>query len=243
MAKKQAPDTLFRHRLWLHMQSIFYLLMITLVILSYSQNNEQNQSSAAIDSKQDSVYRSILIDHLRKNFDDIHDVSMRFHHIDHRLNGRIILYMYWHQGQLDSARVVENQTGNSSFALAFIDKIREWNIPGLKDHFETNLPLMIRIVGLADSTFEQKSIFTGKVTDQNGKPVRNARLDFISVANPADSLRACYTNREGIFVKTLIPAGYWRVTCRHDEFRINNIGDMQFKAGQHHRTELSLNKD
>ena len=36
------------------------------------------------DSQKENTCRELLLNHLSQDFDDIHDVSMRYHHLDHR---------------------------------------------------------------------------------------------------------------------------------------------------------------
>jgi hypothetical protein len=81
----------------------------------------------------DSVYGAILMDHLRANFDDIHDVSMRFHHQDHTIGGLLVFVTVWENGMLDSIAVARNDTGNDDLPAALIEKFRTWGKrkPGL----------------------------------------------------------------------------------------------------------------
>lgn len=60
----------------LRSNAIFPFFFITLIVVCAVSNGQSNTTN-------DSVYSALLIDHLRNNFDDIHDVSMRFHHMDH----------------------------------------------------------------------------------------------------------------------------------------------------------------
>ncbi|TFH01471.1 MAG: carboxypeptidase regulatory-like domain-containing protein [Calditrichales bacterium] len=189
---------------------------------------------------QDSINTVLLINHLRENFDDIHDVSMRFHHQDHTQNGLIVLHMQWENGALQSAEAVQNETGNPDFAAGLIEKIKTWSIPALDGPFEINLPLRIRIVGLTDSTFAEKSIFTGQVTDTDGQPVHRAMIRFNPVSNPQDSVAVCYSNREGIFVRTLIPPGTWALQISGDGYQTTVIKEIEFKAGAHLRYAITL---
>ena len=193
-------------------------------------------------NRQDSLNTAALINHLRQNFDDIHDVSMRFHHKDHNLNGLIILHLQWSSGQLDTAWVTGNETGDPDFARALISNISKWQIPEITGLFEINLPLMIRIVGKTDSTFDQKSILTGKISDTDGNPVWRAQLQFVSLDNPTDSLSLCLTNREGIFVKTLIPTGRWQIKIHHKDFKEYPDQKLTFKQGEHIRINIKLKK-
>ena len=148
------------------------------------------QEPAATVSGSDSLYTAMLFAHLRSNFDDIHDVSMRFHHLDHRLNGMIQIHSRWEGGRMTSADIARNETKSDDFALALIKSIGQWNIEGLAGPFEIDLPLRIRIVGSDDSTFAEKGILTGEICDDAGKPVRRARVSFRSAENATDTLRS-----------------------------------------------------
>jgi hypothetical protein len=202
--------------------------------------NACGQERAPGAAANDSIYTVMLIDHLRANFDDIHDVSMRFHHLDHRLNGMIRLRMHWENGRMISSSVALNETNNEDLARALVRNIEKWNIPGLKGPFDIELPLRIRIVGSDDSTFSRKGILTGEIRDDSGRPVRNVRLSFRSAASPGDTLRACYSNREGIFVKTLIPPGEWNVECAAAGYETVTLRNTAFKAGDHIREKITL---
>jgi hypothetical protein len=198
------------------------------------------QGSHAAAAPADSVHTAMLLSHLRGNFDDIHDVSMRFHHLDHRLNGMIRLHLCWVDGRLTSSEVVSNETGNRAFAEALTTALQAWHIPDLTGPFETDLPLRIRIVGRDDSTFAEKAILTGVVRDRSGTPIRNARIRFTSAGCATDSLRPCTSNREGVFVKTLIPPGSWKVECWAAGFAPARLGRIAFARGEHARRRITL---
>lgn len=190
----------------------------------------------------DSSYTAILIRHLRQNFDDIHDVSMRFHHSDHKLNGRITLHLEWSSARLDTAWVNENETGNPDFARELIKNIGRWEIQEISDRFTIDLPLMIRIVGKDDPTFEQKAILTGRISDASGNPVLRAQIRFASLDTPGDTLVTCFTNREGIFVRTLIPPGNWQISVHHDSHMEYPARKITFSQGEHQRIYINLKK-
>jgi hypothetical protein len=198
------------------------------------------QEPASTVSGSDSLYTAMLFAHLRNNFDDIHDVSMRFHHLDHRLNGMIQLHTRWEGGRLISADIVRNETKNDDFALALIKSIGQWNIEGLKGPFEIDLPLRIKIVGSDDSTFAQKGILTGEIYDEAGAPVNRARLTFRSASSASDTLRSVRSNREGIFVKTLIPPGQWIVEVAAPGYESILLESLEFRKGDHLRKKIVL---
>ena len=198
------------------------------------------QEPARSASANDSIYAAMLFAHLRGNFDDIHDVSMRFHHLDHRLNGMIQLHTRWESGRLISADIVRNETKSDDFALALIKSIGQWNIEGLEGPFEIDLPLRVKIVGSDDSTFAEKGIFTGEIHDDDAAPVSRAKLTFRSASNSSDTLRAVRSNREGIFVKTLIPAGKWTVEVSAPGYENIVLETIEFQKGDHLRRKIEL---
>jgi hypothetical protein len=220
-------------------RSILIFALIITVIFS-SPNNSKSQVSSRIASNSDSAYTALLINHLRNNFDDIHDVSMRFHHYDHRLNGIIQFNMHWENGRMTSSSVTRNDTKNEGFADALAAKLEEWYIKDLAGPFDISLPFRIQIVGSDDSTFFEKGILTGEIFSNDGKPVRNVKLSFHSAANSIDTLRNCYSNREGIFVKTLIPIGTWNIEFTAEGYRRLLLKDIHFKKGEHIRKNIRL---
>lgn len=193
-------------------------------------------------SPNDSVYTAMLFSHLRANFDDIHDVSMRFHHRDHRLNGMIVIDMRWEGGRMTSASVARNETGSREFADAMVTRLETWRVEGLAGPLETSLPLRIRIVGSDDSTFSRKGILTGVIRDRGGAPLRDAAVRLLSPGGARDTLRACYSNREGVFVKTLIPAGTWDLECRAKGFAPVVLCRLRFEPGEHVRKAITLRR-
>jgi hypothetical protein len=218
-------------------------IMIFAVILTLnlsSCNNSKDQDSSQNTSMNDSVNTALLIKHLRNNFDDIHDVSMRFHHLDHRLNGVIQINMHWENGQMTSSSVVSNETNNKEFANSLIKSIEKWYIKELTGPFNITLPFRIKIVGSDDSTFFEKGILTGEIYDSNGNPIKDAKLHFHSSSSSNDTLRNCYSNREGIFVRTLIPVGSWDVACTAPGYEKVLIKNISFKSGDHIRKKITL---
>jgi len=216
------------------------LFVAMLAVCCSSCGKSEDQESSQGDCLADSVQTAALIGHLRANFDDIHDVSMRFHHLDHNLNGLIRLDMHWENGRMTSAAVATNETGSEDFADALIENIEKWHIEELTGPFDFSLPLKITIVGSDDSTFYEKGILTGEVTDGSGSPVKDAQLLLRSSDDPGVTISPCYSNREGIFVKTLIPVGDWDVECTapgSEEVLVENTG---FKAGEHIRKKFTI---
>jgi len=198
---------------------------------------EGSQPTAA-----DSTYGAILMDHLRANFDDIHDVSMRFHHRDHTIGGLIVFETVWESGVLDSISVVRNDTGNDELPVALIEKFNAWNIEGLDGPFSTSLPLRIQLVGSDDPDFENTAVVTGTVTDELGEPVHRAVVEFSPISASQGPVLAARTNREGVFVRTLVPPGEWTLTCRFHESDPVVIEGVLLEAGQHLRETIVLER-
>jgi hypothetical protein len=205
-----------------------------------SCGNSENQEKSRSECLADSAYAAALIGHLRANFDDIHDVSMRFHHKDHDLNGLIRIDMHWEKGRMTSSSVAQNETGSDDFAAALVAAIEKWQIEQLTGPFDFSLPLKITIVGSEDSTFHQKGILTGEVTDIEGNPIGDARVLLRSPEDPEITLSPCYSNREGIFVKTLIPVGIWEVEFTPPGSEEVLARSMVFKEGEHIRTKFVI---
>jgi hypothetical protein len=235
MAEPERPE-----RLKTKMKSRISLLAAAVVVGLFACGAAGGQEPASTVSGNDSLYTAMLFAHLRSNFDDIHDVSMRFHHLDHRLNGMIQLHTRWEGGRMIFADIARNETKSDDFALALIKSIGQWNIEGLAGPFEIDLPLGIKIVGSDDSTFAEKGILTGEIKDETGVPVSRARLTFRSAANASDTLRSVRSNREGIFVKTLIPLGRWDVEVAARGYETILLQLIEFQEGTHLRRKIVL---
>lgn len=214
----------------------YSVLILYLIAIGSSLCQDSQQASPVIDS----LYTASLINHLRNNFDDIHDVSMRFHHKDHTLNGLIVLGLHWENGRLTSHSIERNDTKDEDFAVSLIEKIKKWYIKDMINPFKISLPLNIQIVGNTDSTFAEKCILTGKIIDEADNPVKGVKLSFVSTSNKENTLRGTYTNREGIFVKTLIPAGNWNVVFEDERFDRVVLENVNFRKGEHKRKNVTM---
>lgn len=214
-----------------------FFLILSANLFSFNTKQERSNFNA---SANDSIYTALLINHLRNNFDDIHDVSMRFHHLDHRLNGVIQIRMHWENGYMTESSVALNETNNEEFANALIKNIEKWHIKDLTSPFDIVLPFRIKIVGSDDSTFFKKGILTGEIFDIKNNPIKGARLTFRSSNNANDTPRSCYSNREGIFVKTLIPVGSWNIECNAPGFQNVILRNISFGEGEHLRRKISM---
>ncbi len=219
------------------MKRMTIFLLSIILIISFSCKSKQTGSSL---NTSDSIYTSLLINHLRNNFDDIHDVSMRFHHFDHNLNGVIQIGMHWENGSMTSSSVVSNETENDEFAKSLITNIEKWHIKDLTGPFDIVLPFRIQIVGSDDSTFSKKGILTGEIMDIKDNPIKTAKLTFRSSTNPDDTVRSCYSNREGIFVRTLIPVGSWDIECTAQGFQKVLLQDVIVSEGDHLRKTITM---
>lgn len=181
--------------------------------------------------------------HLRANWDDIHDVIMRFHHDDPGLKGVVFINTNWRQGTLVAAAVDSNSTGNEAFGPALIEAMQRWLIQDLPAGFALTVPFRTAIHGSDDPAFPGRAIFTGRVTDRQGNPIDGARL----ILTPGESLDAApdtnYTNREGIFIQTLIPPGDWRLACSRDGFAPTLLDPLTFGKGRHMKMQIRLLDD
>jgi hypothetical protein len=120
-----------------------------------------------------------FIGHLRKNFDDVHDVSMRFHHQDPSLGGFLRFRMRWLHGRLEEAEVVENETGCVEEGVAFIEFFKQWEIPEIYGPVTFEAPLRIKLVGSDDPGFPVSAILTGEVRESRGNPVVGAKINLM----------------------------------------------------------------
>ncbi len=184
--------------------------------------------------------RPVFVDYLRGNFDDIHDVSMRFHHQDPALNGLISFDLTWRDGRLVSCLVVENETGSPAFAGALVKAMEGWHVTGMESACEFPFSFRIKIVGSDDPTFPEKAIFTGFISDIKGRPVGNARISLAGVSGDDPAMPDGRSNREGIFVRTLIPPGSWNVRISCPGYADFVLDEMDFRAGEHQRIEAVL---
>ena len=76
--------------------------------------------------------------------------------------------------------------------------------------------------------------------DTQHNPINAAKLTFRSTINPDDTLRSCYSNREGIFVRTLIPIGSWNIECTASGFQKVHLQNVLFNEGDHLRKKIIM---
>ncbi|MBU2649854.1 MAG: carboxypeptidase regulatory-like domain-containing protein [Bacteroidetes bacterium] len=181
-----------------------------------------------------------LMKYLRSHWDDIHDVIMRFHMDDPALKGTVFISMTWENGILENAVVDSNSTGNEQFGPAIIEAMKNWKIPEIQDTWQIVVPFRTMIYGSDRPDFKEKGIFTGKVMTASGEPVAQAKVILDPVkGNPAKADTAI-TNREGIFIRTLIPPGIWEIRCIREGYQPFIIEDVDFKKKGHIKTSIIL---
>lgn len=175
----------------------------------------------------------VFVEFMREHFDDIHDVSMRFHAVDPTIGGLIVLDMVWDNGRMVAASVTTNETGNDEEPLALLETLRTWQIGGLEGPCHLEMPFRIKLVGSDDPAFPDRAILTGSVRTPGGDPIAGATIRFTAEAGGPPSPNPARTNREGIFVRTLIPPGTWTLTCEAEGFRTTEVRDQELEAGAH----------
>jgi len=148
--------------------------------------------------------------------------------------------MEWVNGRLNSASVDSNSTGNNDIGPAFIVALKKWNIPGLPERWESAIPFRARIVGSESPNFREKGIFMGKVSDRQGRPVEGAMI----ILRPEDIAGAkqdtITTNREGIFIWTLIEPGLWEIDCIKQGYRLGKTLKVTIEPGIHIIREITI---
>ncbi len=188
----------------------------------------------------DSLGQKVLFAYIREHFDDIHDVTMRYHHKDHNINGRVVIQMVWEGGVVKSAEAVANETGDDSLPASLIEKIRGWKIEELEGPSRVTLPFNVQLVGRDDPEFPNTGILTGEVTDAGGEPLPGALI--LIKPEVAGLVYRAETNREGIFVRTLIPSGTWDVECSLTGYGTETRTGLEISAGDHKRETFVLKR-
>jgi len=214
------------------------LFFILSLLISATQNSYGFQAVP----QEAETCRDLFVNHLRGNFDEIHDVSMRFHHLDHELNGLISFDMKWRKGRLISCSSIENETGNGDFAAALQTSMENWNIDGMEPSCGFGFSFLIKIVGSDDPSFSEKAVFTGEISDVAGHPVKDVRVRLESTDWTDFKVPDGRSNREGIFVRTLIPAGNWTVTISCPGYQDIVQEDIELHPGGHKRIKAVLKK-
>jgi hypothetical protein len=180
----------------------------------------------------------IFMAYLMSRWNDVHDVIMRYHYDDPGLKGVVSINMTWRQGMLSEADIQENTTGNEDYGLALVDVMKSWKITDLKDAWSSTLPIKTTIKGSDHPKFNEYGILTGKVSDKDGNPIPGVQLIMQpnkAVYGKADTL---YTNREGIFIQTLIVPASYSIDCYKKGYKPVILKNIKFKKGQHRKQDI-----
>ena len=89
--------------------------------------------------------------------------------------------------------------------------------------------------------FDDCGILTGKVWDQENNPAFRAMMVLEGMENTGDRSDTLYTNREGIFIQTLIPPGTWELRCSKPGYKTLSIKNIKIERGQHLKQDFILN--
>lgn len=208
--------------------------LITL-LLSFGSASFAQETEAA-----DQSDAQRFLSYLRANFEDIHEVSMRYHMTDPSIGGLIVLQMEWEGGKMLDGRVIENETTSQEEGAALLDAIRKWRIDGITGPSTLEIPFRIKLVGSDDPTFPDRGILTGSVRAVDGSPIHQAQVRFSSSAGSDANLRPARTNREGVFIRTLVEPGTWDLECSAEGFEPVRISAVAFGAGTHHIRHFTL---
>jgi hypothetical protein len=222
------------------------VLALAILICCLSCGKESGEREAADEggapayTTADTLYWDLLIAYLREHFDDFHDVTMRYHHQDHTINGVVEIKMTWENRVLKSAEVLANGTGSDDLPGSLIEKMRKWEIAGLDGPAEITLPVNVKLVGLDDPDFPNTAIVTGEVRDTEGNPLHGAMM--LIKPEVAGRVYRAETNREGIFVRTLVPPGIWDLECSLEGYETALKQGVSLVAGQHMPERVVLKK-
>ena len=187
-------------------------------------------------------YGKIFMDHLRKNWDYIHDVIMRYHYEDPWLKGNVVIDMTWVKGKLESGEILENTSGNTQYGNDLVKALQQWEISELSDEWSSALPIKTGIKGSDDPDFSEYGILTGKISDTDGMPVSDAGLVLTASDRTSRKSIALHTNSEGIFIETLIPPGKWQISCNIDGYVPIVLEDILIEKGKHCKQDIILKK-
>jgi len=222
--------------------SLFWVLLIMMWILSCGEKTEDGQAEGAPEkpayTAADTLNWNTFVAYLRAHFDDFHDVTMRYHHRDHTINGIVQLRMTWEDGSLVSADVISNETGSDDLPESLIEKMKKWKIEDLDGPADITLPVNVKLVGLDDPRFAETAILTGEVSDTEGGPLPGAMI--LIKPEVAGQVYRAETNREGIFIRTLVPPGTWNLECSLQGYETSSKQVVILSAGQHLRERFVL---
>lgn len=208
-----------------------YVLVLLVISFGATQINAQNDENSD---------QEIFMNHFKQNWDDIHDVIMRYHYEDPWLQGRALINMTWTQGRLEDAEVLENSTGNPGFGIDLIAAMKSWEIKKISGPWSSALPIKTSIKGSEEPDFAEYGILTGKLIDREGKPLSGAGLVLVSTDKTSIKSRALHTNREGIFIETLIFPGTYQLTCNVKGYAPVTIENIVIEKGKHCKQDISI---
>jgi hypothetical protein len=207
--------------------TLIFLAMVLGAIPLSAQNEQMTDSE-------------IFMIHLKKNWDDIHDVIMRYHYDDPWLKGKAVIDMSWRQGRLENAEVLENTTGEPAFGEDLITAMKGWEIKELSESWSSALPVRTTIKGSDDPDFGEYGILTGKISDKDGNPLPEAGLVLVPTDKTSNKSIALHTNREGIFIETLIPPGTWQLSCNVKGYKPLTIENIVIEKGRHCKQDVEM---
>jgi hypothetical protein len=230
-----------RKRMWLPGLIMLITMVCCLACGEKTKDKEAAEEAATPGyTKADTLHWNLFVSYLQEHFDDFHDVTMRYHHKDHTINGIVEIRMTWEGGLLKSAEVLSNETGSDDLPESLIEKMRGWEIPGLDGPAEITVPVNVKIVGLDDPEFPNTAILTGEVLDAEGNPLPGVMV--VIKPQVAGMVYRAETNREGIFVRTLIPPGTWDIEYSLQGYEPSVKQGVSLAAGQHTRESVVLKK-
>ena len=114
---------------------------------------------------------------------------------------------------------------------------------GLEGPVAFNADFRIRLVGSDHPEFALRGIVTGSVYDTEGSPVVRATIHFEPQEEVSVEVPDARSNREGIFVRTLIPPGKWTVVVTADGFETYRSSMLTVGPGSHHIEHAILERD
>ena len=208
-----------------------YILLLLILLLGAAPLNAQDDEKSN---------QEIFMDYFKNNWDDIHDVIMRYHYENPWLQGRALINMTWTQGRLENAEVLENTTGNPGFGNDLVAALKSWEIKKISGPWSSALPIKTSIKGSEDPEFAEYGILTGKILDKDGKPLPGAGLVLVSTDNTSRKSRALHTNREGIFIETLLLPGSYQLSCSVKGYEPVTIEDIVIEKGNHCKQDISI---
>jgi hypothetical protein len=149
--------------------ALFTLAVLLCCLSCGKESEDRDEAEEAAYTRADTLNWNLFVGYLQEHFDDFHDVTMRYHHKDHTINGIVEIRMTWEGGLLKSAEVLSNQTGSDDLPESLIEKMRQWEITGLEGPAEITVPVNVKIVGLDDPEFPNTAILTGEVRDAGAR--------------------------------------------------------------------------